>query len=114
MSAESSYRVSDKRDTWGFAIASFRVKPHFYTRGLKDCHFVAQVDYAMQRYDLIGFLVYKYVDVGWEPVLLIDNGTVRRVPRVSILIESFVETSNLCFLGVIILDFDLTFLVVHS
>ena len=69
MGAESSYRVSDKRDTWGFAIASFLVKPHFYTRGLKDHHYLAQVDCAMQRYDLIGFLVYKYVDVGWEPVL---------------------------------------------
>ena len=80
--------ISVKRDTWGFDIASFLVKPHFYTRGLKDRHYLAQVDCAMQRYDLIGVLVYKYVDVGWEPVLQIDNGTVRRVPRVSILIES--------------------------
>ena len=53
-----------KRDTWGFAITSFLVKPHFYTRGLKDHHYLAQVDCAMQRYDLIGFLVYKYVGDG--------------------------------------------------
>ena len=49
-----------------------------------------------------------------RPGYRIDNRTIKRGSRVSILIVSFVESSNLCMLGIIFIGSYLALIVVSS
>src|SRR5664279_6177033 len=53
---------------------------------------------------LIGFLFYRSRGGVGRPGYWIDNRTIKRGSRMSNLIVSFVESSNLCILGIIFLD----------
>ena len=61
---------------------------------------------------LIGFLFYRSHDVSKIPDYRIVNRTIKRGSRPSIMIVSFVESSNICILAIVFIGSYLALLVV--
>ena len=104
---------------WGSNLRGFTeqsaIKEGGSSWGNEDRHHRPQVDYAQGKgMILIGFLFYRSHDVSERPDYRIINCTIMRGSRPSILIVSFVESSNLCILAIIFIGSYLAFIVVWS
>ena len=104
---------------WGSNFRGFTeqsaIKEGGSSWGDEDHHHRPQVDYEQGKgMILIGFLFYRSHDVSKRPDIMIDSRTIKRGSRPSILIVSFVESSNLCILAIIFIGSYLALIVVWS